>query len=101
MGGIGRLLLAAWKSNRLIYVGGVGTGFTDRTATALRKQLDALLIDKPALKLTRKGTRWVTPSLVAEIEFRAWTTDQKLRHASYKGLRDVADADNVLRLDDD
>ncbi|MGO4670653.1 hypothetical protein [Bosea sp. 2RAB26] len=42
LGGIGRLLLAAWKSNRLTYVGCVGTGFTDRTATALRKQLYAL-----------------------------------------------------------
>ncbi len=82
LGGIGRLMLAAWKRNRMTYVGGVGTGFTDRTATALRKQLDALLIDKPALKLTRKRTRWVSPSLVAEIEFRGWTNDQKLRHAS-------------------
>ena len=75
LGGIGPL--AAWKNNRLSYVGGVGTGFTDRSATALRKQLAALLIDKPALKLTRKGTRWVTPSLVAEIEFRGWITDRK------------------------
>ncbi|MGO4671167.1 hypothetical protein AB4118_33790 [Bosea sp. 2RAB26] len=75
LGGIGPL--AAWKNNRLTYVGGVGTGFTDRSATALRKQLAALLIDKPALKLTRKGTRWVTPSLVAEIEFRGWITDRK------------------------
>ncbi|GAU84707.1 non-homologous end-joining DNA ligase [Bosea sp. BIWAKO-01] len=100
LGGIGRLLLAAWKNNRLTYVGSVGTGFTDRSATALREQLDALLIDQPALNLTRKGTRWVTPSLVAEIEFRGLTTDQKLRHGSYKGLRDVADADGVLRLDE-
>ncbi|MGO4741561.1 non-homologous end-joining DNA ligase [Bosea sp. 2KB_26] len=100
LGGIGRLLLAAWKNNRLTYVGGVGTGFTDRSATALRKQLDALQIDKPALKLARKGVRWVSPSLVAEIDFRGWTTDQKLRHASYKVLRDVADAANVFRLDD-
>ncbi|MGO4677826.1 ATP-dependent DNA ligase [Bosea sp. 2YAB26] len=48
LGGIGRLLLAAWKNNRLTYVGGVGTGFTDRSATALRKQLDALLIEARA-----------------------------------------------------
>lgn len=68
--------------------------------TALRQEIDALLIDKPALNLTRKGTRWVSPSLVAEIEFRGLTDDQKLRHASYKGLRDVADPANVLRLDD-
>lgn len=101
LGGIGRLLLAARKGDRLSYVGGVGTGFTDHTATALRKQLDTLLIDKPALPMARKGTRWATPALVAEIEFRGWTTDGKLRHASFKGLREEADADDVFRLEDD
>ena len=30
---------------------------------------------------------WVRPELVAEIEFRSWTRDEKLRHASIKGLR--------------
>jgi bifunctional non-homologous end joining protein LigD len=34
---------------------------------------------------------WVQPTLVAEIEYRAWTDDQILRHASYKGLRDKQD----------
>lgn len=43
--------------------------------------------------------RWVKPTLVAEIEFRGWTTDQKLRHAWFKGLREEADADDVLRLE--
>jgi len=27
-----------------------------------------------------------------EIEYRAWTHDRKLRHASYKGLREVQDS---------
>jgi len=39
------------------------------------------------------------PELVAEIEFRAWTDDGKLRHASFKGLRDEADEASVYRLD--
>jgi ATP-dependent DNA ligase len=28
---------------------------------------------------------------LAEIEYRAWMHDGKLRHASYKGLREVQD----------
>ncbi|MGZ2383934.1 ATP-dependent DNA ligase [Rhizobium brockwellii] len=28
------------------------------------------------------------PKLIAEIEHRAWTDDGKLRHASYKRLRE-------------
>lgn len=55
--GIGRLLLAARKRDQLSYVGAVGTGFTDRSATALRKQLDALVIDKPALQMTKNGRK--------------------------------------------
>jgi bifunctional non-homologous end joining protein LigD len=38
------------------------------------------------------------PELVAEIEYRGWTGDGKLRHASFKGLRDAADHADVLHL---
>jgi len=34
---------------------------------------------------------WVQPTLIAEIDYRAWTHDGRLRHASYKGLREVQD----------
>ncbi|MBB3135917.1 ATP-dependent DNA ligase [Rhizobium pisi] len=42
---------------------------------------------------------WVEPTLIAEIEFRAWTSDGKLRHPSYKGLRERQDNADVFRLD--
>lgn len=100
LGGIGKLLLAARQNDRLVYVGGVGTGFTAASATALRRQMGALIIPKPAAAMTgrHKAARWLTPSLVAEIEFRAWTDDGKLRHASFKGLRDEADEATVYEL---
>lgn len=46
------------------------------------------------------GTRFrtptgVTPDLVAEIEFTEWTSDGKLRHPSYIGLRTDKDPRNV------
>lgn len=47
--GIGRLLLAARKGTKLVYVGGVGTGFNERTAHELRDKLDGLNIVKPKL----------------------------------------------------
>jgi bifunctional non-homologous end joining protein LigD len=40
------------------------------------------------------------PMYVAEIEYRAWTNDGKLRHASFKGLRDPDDDGAVYRLPD-
>lgn len=100
LGGIGRILVAARQDDHLVYVGGVGTGFTHATGTALRKQMDKLIIDKPAAitKERKRGYRWITPALVAEIAFRAWTDDGKLRHASFKGLREEADEDSVYEI---
>lgn len=46
----------------------------------------------------RKGVVWIKPTLVAEIEYRAWTHDGKLRHASYKGLREVQDNPAVYEI---
>jgi bifunctional non-homologous end joining protein LigD len=100
LGGIGRLLLAARRAGHLVYVGGVGTGFTQATGAALRKEMDKLIIAKPAVAMTerKRGYRWLVPELIAEIAFRGWTDDSKLRHASYKGLRDSADEASVFEL---
>ncbi|EJC66167.1 DNA polymerase LigD-like ligase domain-containing protein [Rhizobium leguminosarum bv. viciae WSM1455] len=98
--GIGRLLLAARKGNDLVYVGGVGTGFSERSAAELREQMDRLVIAKPAVDTGRKRNAvFIDPKLVAEIEYRAWTHDGKLRHASYKGLRDRKDSADVYGMD--
>ncbi|MBX5239361.1 non-homologous end-joining DNA ligase [Rhizobium sp. NLR22b] len=98
--GIGRLLLAARKGGDLVYVGGVGTGFNERSAAELRQQMDKLIISKPAVDTGRKRNAvFVDPKLVAEIEYRAWTHDGKLRHASYKGLREQQDDAAVYELE--
>jgi bifunctional non-homologous end joining protein LigD len=70
-----------------VYVGAVGTGFSDRVATMLRTKLDAIVTTKcavPGLKM--KGAVWVRPNLQAEIAYRGVTTAGELRHASFKGL---------------
>jgi len=41
---------------------------------------------------------FVQRTLIAEIEFREWTDEQKLRHAPYKGLRDVQDNAAVFKM---
>jgi bifunctional non-homologous end joining protein LigD len=102
LGGIGRLLLAAKKDGVLTYVGGVGTGFTAASGAALRKAMDKLVVECPVVDMGRKKrpeVTWLRPELVAEVEFRAWTTDQKLRHSSFKGLREKADAADVYEIE--
>jgi bifunctional non-homologous end joining protein LigD len=97
-GAIGRLLLAAKKGEQLVYVGGVGTGFTNKTLRALKRRLDEIRTSAPVVTLSRKGAVYVEPALVAEIQFRAWTHDGKLRHASFKRLREPADNADVAEL---
>jgi bifunctional non-homologous end joining protein LigD len=99
--GIGSLLLAARKGNDWIYVGSVGTGFNERSAEHLRKTLDRIKRKTPPVTYEgrRKNLVWVQPTLIAEIEYRAWTHDGKLRHASYKGLREVQDNAAVFELE--
>lgn len=99
LGGLGRLLLAARGNYGLAYVGSVGTGFTHASATALRKQLDRIVAaSPPARGISKEGVVWVKPKLAAEIAYRGWTNDDKLRHASFKGLREKADEDTVCRV---
>lgn len=84
----------------MAYVGSVGTGFTTKTATELKKLLRSLEIEKPAIPLRKKGMVWVQPLLPTEIAFRGWTNDNNLRHASYKGLRESPDQSEIFQLDE-
>ena len=44
-----------------------------------------------------RDSRFVEPTLVAEVEFSEWTSAGTLRHPSYKGLRDDKDPADVVR----
>nr|CAD6436556.1 ATP-dependent DNA ligase [Rhizobium sp. Q54] len=99
-GGIGSLLLAGRKGHDWVYVGSVGTGFNTKDAEYLRTALDKLRTKRPAVPLKGKNLVFVQPTLIAEIEFRGWTHDGSLRHASYKGLREVQDNAAVFDIND-
>ncbi|MBY5431012.1 non-homologous end-joining DNA ligase [Rhizobium leguminosarum] len=100
-GAFASLLMAAYSGDKLEYVGSVGTGFKQSQMTNLRATLDKLAWKRKRPPVDYDGTRkvvWVQPTLIAEVEFRAWTSDQKLRHPSYKGLRDRQDNADVYRI---
>jgi bifunctional non-homologous end joining protein LigD len=98
-GGIGSLLLAARRGYDWVYVGAVGTGFKDKDAAYLKKTLDKLKTRTPVVPLKGRDYVFAQPTLIAEIEFRGWTDDGNLRHASYKSLWEIQDNAAVHALD--
>lgn len=101
LGGVGALLLAAYQGDEIVYVGSVGTGFSEAQAVQLRSTLDRLKRKRPPLVYegARKNVVWAQPTIIAEIHYRGWTHDGKLRHASFKGVRDVQDNADVCRIE--
>ena len=86
----GALLLGAWRGADLVYVGKVGTGFTQKTLDSLHATLRPLTQETAPVKdpPREKGAVWVKPKLVAQIAFQEWTADERLRQPVYLGLRD-------------
>ncbi|MGE3334418.1 MAG: DNA ligase D [Rhodospirillaceae bacterium] len=89
---IGALLMGEYQNGKFVYVGKVGTGYTNAMAGELCRKLARLKRATPALEKVpreaRRGAIWVDPKLVAEVEFSAWTSDHILRHAAFQGLRE-------------
>ncbi|WKU02332.1 non-homologous end-joining DNA ligase [Micromonospora soli] len=92
-GTIGSLLLGMYDpDDRLVYVGHVGTGFTQTVLRDLQRRLEPLTrrdppFDAPVPREHARHAVWVDPVLVGDVTFRSWTPDQRLRHPSWKGLR--------------
>jgi bifunctional non-homologous end joining protein LigD len=87
----GALLLGAYRDDRLIWVGQVGSGFTDQMLKTILDRVQDLGTKKPPVEdsgLAKvKGARWVRPELVCEVEYLQMTAAGKLRAPVFKGLR--------------
>ena len=87
---LGALLLGAYRGKDLVFVGKVGTGFSDRALAELAKTFRPLVRAKPAFSNPprERGAVWLAPKLVAQIAFQEWTADARLRQPVFLGLRD-------------
>ncbi len=93
------LLLGEYIDGKLIYRGRVGTGFDEtvfeRLCVAMRplKRKTSPYVDTPAE--ARRGAVWLTPNLVAQVAYVELTSDGRLRHPSFLGLREDKPATEV------
>jgi len=91
-GRVGALLVAGHREDgSLELVGQVGTGFSAVMRRQLFEVLNPLVCAAPPVVNPgdSQGWRWVEPRHVGEVAFREWVPGRGLRHASWKGLREV------------
>ena len=98
---IGSLVLAYYDRGDLVHAGRTGTGFSHDLTVELRRTLGKLSAAQPKFKnavtaASAKDVKWVKPQLVAEIEYRGWSSDRLLRQSSFKGLREDKDAKEIV-----
>jgi bifunctional non-homologous end joining protein LigD len=88
---LGALLMGIYKGEDLIYIGSVGTGFSNELLTITYDRLRKIetikcpFAHKP--KLSEPST-WVKPEIVARVKYGMWTSDSKLRQPVFIAFRD-------------
>ncbi|MEV4313911.1 DNA ligase D [Actinocrispum sp. NPDC049592] len=103
-GRLGGLLLGAHDPDTgdLVYIGDVGTGFSEQDRHDLQARLQPLerrrhpFVTTPPREDTVRA-RWVRPELVGEVQYRQFTRGAgRLRHTSWRGLRADRTPDEVV-----
>jgi len=107
------LILGYYEGDRLVYVARTRNGFTPAARVQLFKKFTGLetgvcpFVNLPEPRSGRWGQGltaakmkdcvWLTPSLVAQVEFLEWTGENHLRHTRFAGLLEGRHARDVTR----
>ena len=87
----GALLVGLYEDGHLRPLGGVGTGFNQKSQKMLYERLEKLRSDRcpfePAPQ-TREQAYWVNPELVANVKYGGITSERQLRAPVYLSLRE-------------
>ncbi len=101
---IGALILGYYDNGDLRYAGRSGTGYTHKMARDLWRRLQPLRREKPPFgklppeeRAAARNATWVEPRLVVEADFHGWTHGDRIRQASFQGLREDKSPREVVR----
>jgi bifunctional non-homologous end joining protein LigD len=100
---VGALVLGVYERGKLKYAGRTGTGFTHDVARSLYRTLKSYernttpLAVLPPEERGRRGPIWVEPKIVVEVNFHGWTHGDRVRQASFQGMRGDKAAKDVVR----
>jgi bifunctional non-homologous end joining protein LigD len=84
----GALLLGLYSNKKLVYVGKVGTGFSQTMLETLSKKFQQLkTVTAPLSVDIPDEITWVKPELVCEVSYQTVTKDKRLRMPRFTGLR--------------
>ncbi|MGA3058979.1 MAG: non-homologous end-joining DNA ligase [Candidatus Bathyarchaeia archaeon] len=95
----GALVLGLYdKDGKPVYVGKVGTGFTEETLRVLSEKFENLKLENaPFNPESGDLVTWLEPKLVCEVVYQVVTRDVRLRMPRFKGLRaDKSPADCTI-----
>lgn len=85
----GALILGLYDDGNPVYVGKVGTGFSQKNLELLLTTFKGLRVEQATLKNVDvpEEITWLNPQVVAEVVYQSVTKDGKLRAPRFNGLR--------------
>ncbi len=86
----GALLVGLYAGKKLRFIGGVGSGFTERSQKEVFERVAMLQSNHcpfEAVPETKEKAWWVKPALVARVKYASWTEERRLRAPIFLGLR--------------
>ena len=86
----GALIIGLYDNDgKSVYVGKVGTGFTEQLLGLLITKFEKMKTVTPPFKVESMGkVTWLEPKLVCEVGYQVVTRDMRLRMPRFKRLRD-------------
>lgn len=94
------ILLGYYEDDNLLFIGSAGTGFTDKVKKELLEKFKKIERKSCPFKNSDKvpkKAKYISPKLVAEVQFAEVTRSSLLRQASYIGLREDKEAQKVVK----